>query len=173
MPIAVKDSFAVLTEALYADLGITIQPIDGYKSVYSIVRELTARIKYKDRGKIYQNFDALVSELNSLPNTSFEPPLGGDMVARRDVTGQELVNTIPGRLPGDPRLSGRIVQIGPKNIITPTLLYYLVHNAGQYGFVHYGPKDPTVWYWRGDIEPYSYNADEVVNTFSGELQYLL
>ncbi len=170
MPVAVKDSFALLTENVYSALGIAIEPVDGYKSENRIRRELRARLKNKTKPNITdQELDMMI---NQSPN-DFEPPIGGDIIAKRNISGQELVYTIPNRIPVDPRLTGRVVQIGPKNIINPTLLYYLIYNAGFYGFVHYGPKDPSVWYWRGDKEPFTYTAEQVVQTFTGELEYLL
>jgi len=93
-------------------------------------------------------------------------------MTRSNRDSNEMVACIPNHVKYDPRITGRVVKFGPKNTITPAVLYYLVHNAGKYGFLHYGPKDPAVWYWRADIQA-TYTADEVVNTFTGELKYLL
>ena len=169
LPALVKDGFALLAENIYRDLGTSIQPLDGYKTKYEILLEIANRIKYPDRSKL--NGSDLINYVQNLSPLDFEPPLTGNQFAGRDST--EILYTIPNKPDLDPRVTGRIVQIGPKNIINPTTLYYLVHNAGNYGFLHYGPKDPSIWYWRGDKDPKIYTAQQVVSTFSNELSYLL
>ena len=168
LPSAVKDSFALMAEDMYRNLGIALEPLDGFKPQVVIKKELLNRLKYPDQGKVYSD-----AEIDAMDPLEFEPPLVGNKAAKRDTTGNEQVYTIPNKLNLDPRITGRILKIGPKNIINPTTLYYLVHNAGTYGFLHYGPIDPTIWYWRGDKEPKVYTAQQVVSTFSDELSYLL
>jgi len=128
---------------------------------------------------LYRN---VLTYINTLPPTEFEPPIGPNLPAKRDISGNELVYSIPNYPQFDPRRSGRIVKIGPKSATNATLLKYLVQNAGKYGFLHYGPLDPLVWYWRGDKFPVLdadgtqrnyYTSQECVNTFTGELSYLL
>lgn len=120
--------------------------------------------------------------INTLPPTEFEPPIGPNLPAKRDISGNELVYSIPNYPQLDPRRTGRVIKIGPKAATSATLLRYLVQNAGKYGFIHYGPFDPLVWYWRGDKFPITdadgtqrnyYTSQECVNTFTGELSYLL
>lgn len=171
MPIPVKNSFATLASELNAALGFTIEPIDCYKSKKQVIAELRNRIKNRNEERLSGDYDG--SYVESLHPTSFEPPLVGNQPALRDPNGNELVYTIPNKPIVDPRLTGRIVKIGPRNIINPTLLQYLVNNAGLYGFVHYGPRDPSIWYWRGDLTPYTYTPQQTVGLFSNELEYLL
>lgn len=171
VPSAVKDSFEALAEKVYTNIGFVIEPMDGFKTKEQVIQELRGRIKNPDKLKV--NEDEYVEILAATSPLSFEPPLIGNTTALRDLNGQEEVFTIPNKIPGDPRLSGRIVQIGPKNLINPTLLYFLVQNAGSYGFLHYGPKDPSIWYWRGDKTPHTYTPQETVSTFTNELSYLL
>lgn len=165
LPSEVKNSFSLLQEDIYLNLGIAIEPVDGFKSKPEILYELALRVKYLDTTRLSESY------ITNLDPLEFEPPLTGNKFAKRDNT--EQIYTIPNKPNVDPRLTGRIVQIGPKNIINPTTLYYMVYNAGNYGFVHYGPTDPSVWYWRGDKEPKIYTPLEVVSTFSDELRYLL
>lgn len=168
MPSSVKNSFQLLAEDMYLTIGVAIEPIECFKTGPQIARDLIKRIKKRDLSKRYD--EAILESMDPL---EFEPPLVGAKIALRDVSGQELVQPIPNKPSLDPRRSGRLVQIGPKNIINPTTLYYLVHNAGKYGFVHYGPLDPSIWYWRGDLNPGLYTPQEVVSMFTGELSYLL
>lgn len=168
LPGPVKDSFANLAALASEQLGLTIEPMDGYKSEAEVIQEIRARIKNADQVKSLD--DVFV---DALDDAEFEPPLKADTVALRSVTGNEMVVTIPHKSNMDPRTTGRIVQIGPKSIVNPTLLYFLVHNAGRFGFVHYGPQDPTIWYWRGDKDAGVYTAEQVVSTFTDELAYLL
>lgn len=168
LPAAVKDSFAILQENIFTELGIAIEPVDGFKPKQVIARELARRLKYRDLAKI--NNETTIESYSPL---DFEPPLVGNKPSMRDVSNQEQVWTIPNMPSRDPRVTGRIIQIGPKNIINPTTLYYLVHNAGDYGFLHYGPIDPSIWYWRGDKDSGRYTAQQVVSTFTNELAYLL
>ncbi len=171
VPSQVKDSFTQLAESVYGNLGFVIEPMDGFQTKEQIIQQLRARIKNPDRLKV--DDDEYVEILARTSPLSFEPPLTGNTTALRDSSSQEVVFTIPNAVPGDPRVSGRIVQIGPKNLINPTLLYYLVQNAGSFGFIHYGPKDPSIWYWRGDKAPFVYTPTETVTTFTNELTYLL
>lgn len=168
LPAPVKDSFAAMQEHLFRELGITIEPLEGFKPKQVVTRELARRIKYPDLAKIYDE-----TAIESIDPLAFEPPLVGNKQSLRDPSNQELVYTIPNYPSRDPRVTGRIVQIGPKSVIHPTTLYYLVHNAGDYGFVHYGPTDPSIWYWRGDKQPGRYTPQQVVSTFTNELSYLL
>tara|TARA_R110000868_G_scaffold92791_9_gene257399 strand:+ start:5311 stop:5856 length:546 start_codon:yes stop_codon:yes gene_type:complete len=168
VPSAVKNSFADLAVLVRDTLGFTIEPVDGYRTEKEILNELKARVKDRESSKLENN-----DWIKNLPPDRFEPPLTGNQIALRDVHGQEIVATIPNYPNIDPRTTGRIIQFGPKNLINPTLLHFLVHNAGNYGFVHYGPRDPSIWYWRGDKEPYTYNAQETVSLFTSELSYLL
>jgi hypothetical protein len=168
LPGPVKDSFVNLAGIVSKDLGFAIEPVEGYKSDTQVIEELKKRIKYPDK---LPSMDSAI--INSLADDDFEPPLNGSVIAMRSVTGNELVAPIPNRLGLDPRPTGRLIQFGPKNLINPTLLYYLVHNAGRYGFLHYGPKDPSVWYWRGDKDGGIYTPQQVVSTFTNELAYLL
>ena len=166
MPVPVVDSFRALAAACNNDINVVIKPEDGFKPPTAIRTELRLRIKRLDvKSRILTN-----EEFDSLSPTVFEPPITGNVTANRNTN--ELVYTIPNYVGLDPRSSGRIVKIGPKKDIRPTTLHYLIYNAGKYGFVHYGPKDPTIWYWRGDINP-TYTPDEVVNMFTGELKYLM
>ena len=168
LPVPVKDGFEALSFRINEVLGFSIQPADGFKSVPQVIGELRAQIKNPDLTQVKDD-----SYVINLPPNEFEPPIDGNKQALRDPTGQEVVYTIPNYPNVDPRTTGRIVQIGPKNIINPTLLYFLVHNAGSYGFLHYGPSDPSIWYWRGDLWPFTYTPNQVVTSFSNELAYLL
>lgn len=206
--VPVKESFTNLAEQVNLDLGFVITIDESYKYEWEIVDELRNRIKdpnlkkYNESGSFSVNyaknqtkmldiatqesqsvFNDIKSFINTLPANEFEPPIGPNPPSIRDNSGLELVYSIPNYTYLDPRRTGRIVRIGPRTLINPTLLKYLVDNAGKYGFIHYGPLDPAVWYWRGDKLPildptsgesrYYYTKEEVVNSFTGELSYLL
>lgn len=172
LAVPVKDSFVELASLAYNSIGINIEPVDGYKSRPQIVNQLRAIVKVIDP-------DADVAKYKSDPYIvglsadSFEPPLTGNRIAERSAMNSEIVATIPNYPNIDPRSTGRIIKIGPKNLINPTLLQFLTYNAGKYGFIHYGPRDPSVWYWRGDKPPYVYSPEKTVTTFTRELEYLL
>lgn len=172
LAVPVRDAFIELANLVSTSIGIVIQPVDGFKSRPQIVNELKMRIKSYDPEK---NPGLYTSDpyITSLSPDSFEPPLAGNRFSERSAAKNEIVATIPNYPNIDPRITGRIVKIGPKNLINPTLLYFLTHNAGKYGFVHYGPRDPSVWYWRGDKSPYIYTPEKTVTTFTRELEYLL
>jgi len=168
LPIPVKNSFAELAAVVDANIGFAIEPAEGYRTKQEVIAELRSLVKYPDR--ILIDGDDYVLGLQP---TDFDPPIAKNTIALRDVSGQEIVGSIPNYPNVDPRVTGRIIKFGPRNLINPTLLYFLVHNAGKYGFLHYGPKDPSIWYWRGDKAPHTYTALEVVTTFTNELSYLL
>lgn len=168
VPSPVKSSFADLAVLVKDTLGFSLEPVDGYRTEEEILNELKARVKNTETAKL-DNDDWV----KNLPPEQFEPPLTNNQIALRDIHGQEIVASIPNYPSIDPRTTGRIIQFGPKNLINPTLLHFLIYNAGNYGFIHYGPKDPSIWYWRGDKSPYTYTAQQVVSTFTSELSYLL
>lgn len=211
MLVPVKKSFVELSNQVYEDLGISLVVEESYKYKWEIVDELRGLVKKEalkevatgsfsvnyvsnqtkmldivttQSGSVYENIEAFI---DSLPSNEFEPPLGPNIQSIRSTisayTPYELVYSIPNYTHVDPRRTGRIVRIGPRNVINPTLLKYLVDNAGKYGFMHYGPQDPAVWYWRADKLPITdpitgelreyYTSYEVVNSFTGELSYLL
>ena len=146
-----------------------MQPMDGVRTRQQITDELRTRLKYVDPttepGRYFSD-----PFINGLAYDKFEPPIEN---SKQNPTNTETVIPVPNYPRYDPRSTGRIVKLGPKTIINPTLLHFLIHNAGKYGFVHYGPLDPSIWYWRADKTPYQYGPNEVVGWFSNELQYLL
>lgn len=124
-------------------------------------------------------YDSLVNYLEDLAPEEYQPPIEVGKFSLRD--SNELIYSIPNYPKLDPRRTGRIVRIGPKSIINGTLLKYLLVNAGRFGFVFYGPTDPSVWYWRGDKLPIVdvdgkvrnyFTPYETSNTFSPELNKL-
>lgn len=168
MPALVGRSFKELVADCLDSISVGLKPVDGYKPATAIRTELRKKIKRPSiRGKIMTT-----EEFDTLGADEFEPPLDV-LTIRSNRNPEDIVYTIPNNANRDPRISGRIIKIGPKAQINPAVLHYLVYNAGNYGFIHYGPVDPTVWYWRGDLDPYVYSPEEVVYTFSGELSYLL
>lgn len=175
VPTPLYRSYSQLANNMYSTLNVNLKIVDGYKNTSQVLDELRSRIKDKQLTKSLRASG--VSRLALSDPLKFEPPFGESYKSLRDPSGGELVYSIPNKPNVDPRLTGRIVVFGPKIDINPTVLYYLVHNAGEYGFLHYGPKDPCVWYWRGDIVSegslLKYTASQVVNTFTGELSYLL
>lgn len=168
MPVSVADSLDQLILGVSRNTSVIIKPIDGFKPDTAVRTELRKKIKDTQVKGVIMTTEMF----DTLSDTTFEPPLNiGARYAIRD--SNEIVYPINNHVGKDPRTSGRIIKIGPKDVINPNVLKYMVYNAGQYGFIHYGPKDPSVWYWRGDLAPYTYTADQVVNTFTGELKYLL
>lgn len=154
----------------------------GFATTTLINNAVTDKTKLRDlvelpNSSAVQIYSNLVSFIEMMPVIEFQPPLGPNMPAMRD--SNELVYSIPNYPKLDPRRTGRIVRIGPKAVVNPTLIQYLVNNAGRFGFVFYGPLDPTVWYWRGDKLPVQDSSTgvlrnyftplETVTTFSSEL----
>lgn len=170
LPTPVYRSFKRLQNAILNNTSQAITVVDGFKTEEEVVDELRARLIVKNKAQAGR-----ANEVRVLVNNpeNFDPPLQENVKALRDPTGQELVYSIPNLTSVDPRRSGRIIQIGPKTNINPTVLFFLVQNAGNYGFLHYGPKDPSIWYWRGDKDSGKYTPQQVVYSFSGELSYLL
>jgi len=181
----VKNSFAALALEIYENLGLSITVLESYKYEWEILDELRGKIKnpeirrsttlinntVTDKTKLeelvqipnaaaVQTYSTLLSFIENLPPEEFEPPIGPNITSQRN--SAELVYSIPNYPKLDPRRTGRIVRIGPKALINATLLQYLIQNAGRFGFVFYGPIDPSIWYWRGDKLP-------VVDPFSGRL----
>lgn len=166
----VRDSLSQLS---YATESLVTNLATDKSSLLDLVKTPT-----QDAVNTYEQLKDFV--LN-LPSIEFEPPLGQDYTSLRNTN--ETVYSIPNYPNIDPRRSGRIVQIGPKSSIHATTLKYLLLNAGKYGFVFYGPKDPTVWYWRGDRLPMQdpisglirdfFTPYETAATFSPELINLL
>lgn len=162
-----------LTQLSYATGSLITNLITEKNSLLDLVKLPTQ--------EAVNTYSHLKDLIQNVPSIEFEPPLGQDFTSMRSVN--EIVYTIPNYPNLDPRRSGRIVRIGPKASIHATTLKYLLLNAGKYGFVFYGPKDPSVWYWRGDKLPLQDPVDgsirdfftpyETAATFSPELVRLL
>lgn len=168
MPTLVGRSFKDLSTLCMDSISVSLKPVDGYKPQTAVRTELRKRLKrlaYKSKIMTTEDFDLI-------PSNEFEPPLNVVSI-RSNRNPEDMVYATPNLAQYDPRVTGRILKFGPKAIINPAVLHFLVHNAGKYGFLHYGPTDPTVWYWRGDLDPFVYKPEEVVYTFSGELSFLL
>lgn len=166
----VRDS---LTQLGFAADSLIVNSATNKVSLLDLVRSPT-----QEAVAIYNNLKTFIS---SLPSNEFEPPLGPDFTSVRNIN--EIVYSIPNYPQVDPRRSGRIVRIGPKSQLNPTTIRHLVLNAGKYGFIFYGPLDPSIWYWRGDKLPFLdpitgqvrdyFTPFETAATFSLELVDLL
>lgn len=189
----VRNSFLSLRQFMINTLGMGIDIVESVKSDQEIIYELYNLYKYKkELPKIgtqkrivdvdisssdsvindnQQNYNAIKTFLENSAPDKFEPVIGPNKVSNR--SSSEILYSIPNYPQYDPRRSGRIIRIGPKTIINPTTIRFMVKNAGNFGFVHYGPYDPTVWYWRGDISPFTYTEQQVVSYMNTELVYYL
>ncbi len=181
MHINVRKSFDMLNTHMSNRLGLQIEIVECIKTEYEIINELISIYKYKNRLPVQTlesdsdvGYEAVKNFIINSDASDFEPPLireGGSKLANR--APYEPLYTIPNYPSVDPRRTGRVLRIGPRAQINPTILNFLVHNAGDYGFLHYGPYDPTIWYYRGDIAPYVYKPKEVVSYLNSELSFLL
>lgn len=162
-----------LTQLSYATESLVTNLATSKTSLLDLVKTPTQ--------EAVNTYEQLKGFISSLPAIEFEPPLGEDYTSLRSTS--EVVYSIPNYPDTDPRRSGRIIKIGPKASIHATTLKYLIQNAGKYGFVFYGPKDPSIWYWRGDKLPTQdptsgvvreyFTPYETAATFSNELIKLL
>lgn len=174
----VRDNFMLVKQLLADTLGLNIDIVESIKSEYEITLELVERYKYKRDLKI-QSIESESDErylatkliIESSDITAFEPPIERPVYA--NAPPYDPLYPIPNYPQYDPRRTGRIVRIGPSAIVNPTILSFMVQNAGRYGFIHYGPLDPTIWYWRGDKSPFKYTPAQSVSYYSSELSYLL
>lgn len=174
----VRNAFIGLSERMIESLGMSVNIVESIKTEKEIVLELATMYKYKKELPIEITADTSDNEYELLKYhiersepKKFEPVIGPSKLANR--APYDTLYSIPNLPQYDPRRSGRIIKVGPKALISPTVLKFMVMNAGLYGFLHYGPYDPTIWYYRGDIEPYSYKPEEVVSYLNSELSYLL
>ncbi len=148
----VRDS---LTQLSYATESLVTNLATSKTSLLDLVKSPSA--------EAVSTYEQLKDFITNLPAIEFEPPLGADYPSMR--SSSEVVYSIPNYPQVDPRRSGRIVKIGPKSVMHATTLKYLLLNAGKYGFVFYGPKDPSIWYWRGDKLPLQDPANGLVRDF--------
>ncbi len=189
----VRASFLELRSLMLGTLGISIDVVESVKDESDIVYELITLYKYKNElprqgNKTKNEYNEILSDIatrsaeedlykavktvieNSGPE-KFEPVIGPNRQSNR--ADNEILYSIPNYPLLDPRRSGRVIRIGPKTIINPTILKFMTDCAGRFGFLHYGPFDPTIWYWRGDKSPYIYTPQQTVNYLNSELSYLL
>lgn len=176
--IDVRNSFLELKTFLGNTYGFSIDIVESVKTEYEITLELFERYKYKKDLRVQriesesdERYQIVKTAIQNGDPTLFEPPIESAVYA--NVAPFNPIYPIPNYPMYDPRRSGRIIKIGPTVAINPTVLSFLVQNAGVYGFIHYGPEDPTIWYWRGDLEPYTYTPAQTVTLYSTELSFLL
>lgn len=188
---SVRNDFLRLRDMMFQYVGIAVDIIESIKREEEVVYELLQAYKYKnelpkigtvqrldefslpgnDQSINNEYYESLKNYIELSQPIKFEPIIGPNKQSNRN--SSEVLYSIPNYPSIDPRRTGRIIRIGPRTIINPTILRFMVMNAGNFGFVHYGPYDPTIWYWRGDIDPYYYTPEQVAGYMNSELSYLL
>jgi len=115
-------------------LGVTAQPIDPANT--AVIEPTFPANSYK----------TLEDYIKTLPQDSFDPPL---YIKYRSPIAEFMVHPYPNHTGLDPRQTGNLVVIGPKDAIKPDILNWIYNNSIFYGFIPYGNPQIQSLYFAG------------------------
>ena len=160
----VGTSFLNMVNSLESDRGVVLIMEQGYLSEYEVVDELRKLVKFKTKSlkpemlalldpkkpmseiiKDADQYQKLKTYVDSLDATEFEPPLKPDFMSAGGI------NTVcfPNKTSQDPRRSGKLIKIGPSNLVkSPEIFKWLLNNSFLFGFVLY--EENALYYLGAD-----------------------
>jgi len=156
--------FQLMAAALQTDKNITISVEQSYLSGYDVADDIRKIVKDKtnkppadikallDPNKTITDivkeglYNKLKTYLDKLEAADFEPPLPADFTSGARV----LVKQFPNKIASDPRRTGRLVKLGPTDVLKSTEVQkWLYNNSMLYGFVLY--SDNALYYMGVDF----------------------
>jgi len=159
-----NNKFRLLAAALQTDKSITISIEQSYLSGYDVADDLRKIVKDKTNkppaniktlldvskpiAEIVKEglYDKLKGYLDNLEAADYEPPLPADFTSGAKV----VVKQFPNKIANDPRRTGRLIKVGPTDILKSTEVQkWLYNNSMLYGFVLY--SDNALYYMGMDL----------------------